>query len=49
MTRRFAWLLVAALLALPISACENTGEGIEEDLEENVETLDEEVNEEETE
>jgi predicted small secreted protein len=44
MTRRLATMLAAALLALPLVACENTLEGLEQDTQRNVERLDEEVN-----
>lgn len=44
MTRRLATMLVAALLALPLAACENTLEGVEQDTKENVSELNEELN-----
>lgn len=40
---RFAGMLLLAVLAIPLSACENTGEGIEADVEENAEEVDAEV------
>jgi predicted small secreted protein len=42
--RRVVVLGIVALLALPLAACENTIEGLEEDTQQNVEQLDEEVN-----
>jgi predicted small secreted protein len=41
--RRLTALGAAALLVLPLAACENTMEGIQEDTERNVEQIDEEI------